>query len=313
MIPVINLTGENAKPGTSSWVSAREKVKAAMEEHGYFLAIHDQFSSEASAAVTEALKEVFDLPLEVKKRNVSDNPFYGYRGQKPSMPLYESLGVFDASLARDIEPIRSFTNLMWPSGNQSFCEIMNYFVKKLSDVDRMVSRMIYESYGLEKYYDRDWNVESVAYLFRMMIYRVPGSGDDQYSNVGCLPHSDKTLLTVIHQNEVNGYQVKTKAGEWITVDFPPSSLLITAGDSLSGWSNGRIYAPVHQVIMREKEARYTLGTFSFHKGTIQIPKELVDDEHPLLYKPFNVEGLLEYYGTEEGQQAPDLLKAYCGV
>lgn len=89
-----------------------------MEEYGCFVAIHDHFPSEDSVAVTKALKDVFDLPLGVKKRNVSDNPFYGYRGQKPSMPLYESLGVFDA--LPDVAPIRSFTNLMWPSGNQSF-------------------------------------------------------------------------------------------------------------------------------------------------------------------------------------------------
>lgn len=80
-----------------------------------------------------------------------------------------------------------------------------------------------------------------------------------------------------------------------------------------GWSNGRIHSPVHQVIMREKEARYTLGLFSFYRGITKVPEELVDDEHPLLYKPFSTEKLHEFYATKEGQQADDLLKAYCGV
>ncbi|CAI9089984.1 OLC1v1024644C1 [Oldenlandia corymbosa var. corymbosa] len=306
MIPVISLAGETAKPGTSSWVAACEKVKAAMEEYGCFVAIHDLFTSEDSASVFKALKDVFGLPVEAKKKNVFDNPMYGYR----TGPLTEMLGVFDAA-PHDVEEIQSFTNLMWPSGNPSFCEIMYYFAKKFAELDRIVTRMIYESYGVEKCFDRDCGIASFTHLLRMINYRVPQSSDQ--SNVGITPHTDKSLLTILHQNQVNGLEVKTKDGKWINLDLPPSSLLVMAGDSLSGWSNGRIHAPVHQVKMRGEEERFTLSTFSFHKGLIQVPEELVDDEHPLLYKPFSPIKLLEFFGTKEGRQAEDLLNAYCGV
>ncbi|CAI9089983.1 OLC1v1024643C1 [Oldenlandia corymbosa var. corymbosa] len=138
MIPVITLAAETTKPGTKD-----------------------------SASVFKALKDAFDLPEEAKKKNVYDSPFYGYRAG----PLIEMLGVFDAT--HDVEPIQSFTNLMWPSRNQSFCEIMYHFAKKFSELDRIVTRMIHESYGLDKYFDRDCGIESFAHLLRMINYRVP--------------------------------------------------------------------------------------------------------------------------------------------
>lgn len=74
-----------------------------------------------------------------------------------------------------------------------------------------------------------------------------------------------------------------------------------------------MHCPVHRVINKGTETRYSAAQFSYVTGTIQTPEELVDDDHPLLYRPFNNFGLLQFYSTEEGQQAHDPLKAYCGV
>lgn len=74
-----------------------------------------------------------------------------------------------------------------------------------------------------------------------------------------------------------------------------------------------MHSPVHRVINKGTETRYSAAQFSYVTGTIQIPEELVDDEHPLLYKPFHNFGMLHFYCTEEGQRANNLLKAYCGV
>ncbi|KAG5628583.1 hypothetical protein H5410_000300, partial [Solanum commersonii] len=47
---------------------------------------------------------------------------------------------------------------------------------------------------------------------------------------------------------------------------------------------------------------------------IKVPKELVDEEHPLLFKPFEMVGLSEYVTSQAGYAAPnDAFKAYCGL
>ena len=47
--------------------------------------------------------------------------------------------------------------------------------------------------------------------------------------------------------------------------------------------------------MKGTKERYTVGIFAFPNGMKEPPKELVDDKHPLKFKPFDHSGLLQYY------------------
>jgi len=82
---------------------------------------------------------------------------------------------------------------------------------------------------------------------------------------------------------------------------------------VQAWSNDRVISPSHRVIMNGKIDRYSLALFAFNKGIIQVPEELVDEEHPLMYKPLDHIGLLHFYRTEEGYKSKCPIKAYCGV
>lgn len=68
-------------------------------------------------------------------------------------------------------------------------------------------------------------------------------------------------------------------------------------------------------MMSGSEARYSAGLFSIPRAgyIIKAPDELVDEEHPLLFKPFDHVEFLKFYYTEEGQKAESALTAYCGV
>lgn len=68
-------------------------------------------------------------------------------------------------------------------------------------------------------------------------------------------------------------------------------------------------------MMSGNKARYSLGLFSIPKAGYLIiaPEEVVDEEHPLLFKPFDHVEFLQFYYTEAGQRTPSALKTYCGV
>lgn len=68
-------------------------------------------------------------------------------------------------------------------------------------------------------------------------------------------------------------------------------------------------------MMRGNEARYSAGLFSIPKAgyLIESPPELVDQQHPPLFKPFDHVEFLKYYYTEAGQRDPFALKTYCGL
>jgi hypothetical protein len=68
-------------------------------------------------------------------------------------------------------------------------------------------------------------------------------------------------------------------------------------------------------MMSGYEAKYTIASASIpNKGyIITAPEELVDDEHPLLFKPFDHSEYIDYRITEKAQTDKFQLCSFCGV
>ncbi|XP_071936840.1 deoxypodophyllotoxin synthase isoform X2 [Coffea arabica] len=231
-IPVIYFTTENLNLGTSSWLSTCKAVREALEEFSCFIAVYDKAESECKIDVFASLKEFFNLPMETKLLNVHpDKSAFGYFGPKPNFPLLEAISIEDSTT---IEAVQSFANLAWPSGNDHFCETICACTRQLSEVNRMVSKMIFESYGVGRYIDS--HIESTSYLFRANAYRVP---QEKEPNLGISPHTDTSFVSVLKQDSVQGLQVQSKDGTWIPVDFPPSSFAIMAG--MEQWQSTTLF------------------------------------------------------------------------
>ncbi|KAF2301323.1 hypothetical protein GH714_022734 [Hevea brasiliensis] len=177
---------------------------------------------------------------------------------------------------------------------------------------------LYESMGIDDA-NISQNVDSLTSvlwpqgnpIFRVMKYKGPQTTDTQ---LGLHPHTDKNIVTILYQNQVDGLEVKTKDGEWINVKLSPDSFVVMIGDSLYAWANGLLYSAYHRVMMTGNEARYSAGLFSIPKAgyMIKAPEELIDEQHPLLFRPFDHVEFLKFYYTEAGQRE-SALKTYCGV
>ncbi|CAN8321609.1 unnamed protein product [Cochlearia groenlandica] len=313
-LPKIDFSNQNMKPGEPQWDITRSNVRKALQEYGCFEASFDKVPIELRKSIFGALKELFDLPLEIKLRNVSEKPFHGYVGQYPMVPLYESMGIDDSDVQAKVD---AFTDKLWPQGNKSFSTMIHSFSGKLSELDITIRRMIMESFGLSKYIDEHLN--STNYLLRVMKYKGP---DTQETKLGLNAHTDKNIVTILYQNNVDGLEVQTKDKKWIKVKSSQDSFIVMIGDSLHAYLNGGLYSPYHRVMMKGKETRYSLGLFSIPKAgyIISSPKELVDEEEeeeeeerPRLYKPFDHVEFLRFYYTEAGQRSLSALKTYCGM
>ncbi|XP_027907043.1 probable 2-oxoglutarate-dependent dioxygenase AOP1 [Vigna unguiculata] len=306
-LPVIDFTHLKPEVKNSNWETVKSEVHKALVEYGCFEAIFDRVPLDLRKALFGSLQELFDLPLQTKILNVSKKPYHGYVGQYPMIPLFESMGIDDAIVHEKVE---SMTNIMWPNGNASFSKTIQSFSGQLSELDEIVRKMVLESLGVEKYLEEHMN--STNYLLRVMKYKGPQTSD---TKLGLSTHSDKNIVTILYQNEVQGLEVLTKDGKWISHKPSPHTFVVMIGDSLHAWSNGRLHSPFHRVMMSGNEARYSAGLFSIPKGgsIIKAPEELVDEEHPLLFKPFDHVEFLKYYYTEEGQRDQFALHTYCGI
>nr|AFK37745.1 unknown [Lotus japonicus] len=200
---------------------------------------------------------------------------------------------------------------MWREGNSHFCEWMNEYAKLLGELDRMTKRMVFESYGVDM--ERcDCFIESSNYLLRCLKYRAPQMDEEIF---GLQSHTDLTLISVVHQlNNLNGLEIKLKDGEWTGVDASPSMFVVMAGDALNVWSNGKIRPCEHRVIMNAKQTRYSTGLFSFYSKVMEIPEELVNEQHPLRYKPtFGHYDYLSFLDKEKIKEFYPRIQAYCGI
>ncbi|TKY62670.1 2-oxoglutarate-dependent dioxygenase AOP1.2 [Spatholobus suberectus] len=271
-LPVIDFSDENLKPGTDTWVSACEVVRSAFQDHGVFLALYDKVDPLLYDSVFSAMEQLFDLPLETKMQHTTDKPIYSYAGQRPDIPLYESMAIDNPLNAKDCH---KYTTTMWPQGNDHFSGSVNSYAKKVVELDYIVKRMVFESYGLD---------------------------NQKYSG----------FLTILNQ-KLNGLEIQLKDGEWVQVDASPSMFTVLAGDAFMVWSNDRIRGCVHRVFMNSKVDRYCLGLLSYAGKVMEPEEELVDEKHPLRYKRFDHYGYLRFFLTEEAVKSASRIKAYCGI
>ncbi|CAK9174658.1 unnamed protein product [Ilex paraguariensis] len=306
-LPIIDFSKVEFKPDNVEWDLVRVQVQEALQEFGCFEALFDKVPSELRKSIFDAVEELYNLPLETKQKNSSQKLFQGYLGQLPMMPLYEGMAINDANL---LEKAESFTNLLWPEGNPGFCKTIQSFSEQLSELDRIIRRMVLESFGVEKYLDE--HIESTNYALRVLKYNEPKTTETM---LGLKTHTDKNCMTILCENQVHGLEIQTKDGKWMNVKPSPDSFTVLIGDCFYAWTNGWLHAPTHRVMMSGFKARYSVGFQSIPKGgyIIKAPEELVDEDHPILFKPFDYVEFIEFYDTEAGRKAKSALKTYCGV
>ena len=96
-------------------------------------------------------------------------------------------------------------------------ESVHCYSNLLSELEQIVMRMALESYGIEN----DFHIGSATFLIRFLKYRVPKMNE---TSISFPPHTDKSFISILHQNQVNGLEIETKDGKWIRYEHP--SLLV---------------------------------------------------------------------------------------
>ncbi|GMP60020.1 hypothetical protein CsSME_00023057 [Camellia sinensis var. sinensis] len=122
----------------------------------------------------------------------------------------------------------------------------------------MVTRMAIQSFGVEKYYES--HIESISYNFVLLKYREPMTDETQ---LGVPSHTDKSFLTILHQNQISGLELETKKGKWIRLTPSPSSFVVMVSDAFHAWTNGRVHCLRHHVVVSGNKVRYMLLFFSY--------------------------------------------------
>ncbi|KAF6165348.1 hypothetical protein GIB67_018792 [Kingdonia uniflora] len=130
-------------------------------------------------------------------------------------------------------------------------KIIYSFAKLLRESNEMITRMILESFGVDKYFNG--HIDSGTTSLRLSKYNIPLMTESD--EISFRPHRDQSYMTMLYDNQVNGLEIQRKDGEWITASIPANSFIYMLGDafwvtSSPGfhfsyvWTNGRLQAAV---------------------------------------------------------------------
>lgn len=107
-----------------------------------------------------------------------------------------------------------------------FSENAHRYAKIVAELEQMVVRMVFESYGLDKYLDAQ--IKATTYLLRFLNYRKPQTGEP---SIAFVSHTDKSFISILHQNDIKGLELRNEQGEWIGFEPSPSRFVVFAGDA----------------------------------------------------------------------------------
>ncbi|XP_029130983.1 gibberellin 20 oxidase 1 [Cajanus cajan] len=113
--------------------------------------------------------------------------------------------------------------------------------------------------------------------------------------LGTGPHCDPTSLTILHQDQVGGFQVFVD-NEWHSISPNSNAFVVNIGDTFMALSNGRYKSCLHRAVVNSKTTRKSLAFFLCPKGdkVVSPPSELVDELTPRMYPDFTWPMLLEF-------------------
>jgi hypothetical protein len=99
------------------------------------------------------------------------------------------------------------------------------------EFDSIILKMILDGYGLPKQYTSNIEELKSRSNLRLHKYKVPAEVNKD-CEIGLTPHTDKNTLTILCQNDVQGFEILTKTNKWIQVDIPQGGCVAIVGDTL---------------------------------------------------------------------------------
>ncbi|CAN1836309.1 Gibberellin 3-beta-dioxygenase 1 [Linum perenne] len=253
--------------------------------------------------------------IDYMEKKVAENFF--------SLPLYEKLkaarspdGVSGYGLARIssffpklmwsegftiVGSPAEYFEKVWPLDYKLFCEIVEGYEKEMQKLATRLMDLVLGSLGITTK-DLNWGttpkpVSSAA----IQLNHYPACPDPDKA-MGLAPHTDSTLLTILHQSSTSGLQVLRDgrdgaAAQWVTVPPIEGGLVIHTGDLLHILSNGLYPSVIHRAVVNRDRNRISVAYLHGPPSNVRICPvgKLVGPSQPPLYRAVTWN---EYLGTK---------------
>jgi isopenicillin N synthase-like dioxygenase len=114
-------------------------------------------------------------------------------------------------------------------------------------------------------------VERGNTLMRVLHYPAP-EGNEPEGAVRSFAHEDINLITLLVAATASGLEVKDRAGNWVSVNETPGSIVVNVGDMLQMFTKRRLVSTTHHVVNSPDE-RYSLPFFVHPRPEVVLDRE----------------------------------------
>ncbi|KAK1324291.1 Naringenin,2-oxoglutarate 3-dioxygenase [Acorus calamus] len=230
----------------------------------------------------EGWREFFRQPESERMKSYSDDPNKLNRLSTSFNVRTEKVSNWRDFLRLHCFPLEDFIH-EWPSNPPSFREVVGEYSKKARELSLKLMEAISESLGLH----RDHMVKALGKQAQHMAVNYYPPCPQPELTYGLPGHKDPNALTLLLQDGVSGLQV-LRNGKWVAVNPIPNTFVINIGDQIQVLSNDRYKSVLHRAVVNCDRERLSVPTFycPSRDALIEPAKELVDQEHPLVYRSF---------------------------
>jgi isopenicillin N synthase-like dioxygenase len=252
----------------------RDRVAAELDqanrEYGFFYLIGHGVDPFLIAELERLARDFFAGDAADKDRIHMSRGGRAWRGYFPiggeltsGLPDLKEGIYFGTELDRNDVRVRSGTPLHGPNlfpGIPGFREAVLEYMAALTDLGQRLSAAIARGLGLADSYFRERYTSDPTILFRIFNYPPDRRFPAQPDSWGVGEHTDYGLLTILHQDDVGGLQVR-HGQDWIDVPKVPGSFVCNVGDMLERLTGGRYLSALHRAKNVTQRQRLSMAFF----------------------------------------------------
>ncbi|CAN0877669.1 Gibberellin 3-beta-dioxygenase 3 [Linum grandiflorum] len=243
-IPVIDFSGPSE--------SIQNQIAEACEKWSVFQLTNHGIPSELLAETEAQARRLFALPLSQKLKALRSPDGGGGFGKSLLSEFFEK-HMWNEGFTIMGSPANHVAPL-WPEDQcQVFCDVFEDYQQQMTELAAKLFRLILKSLNIsEEEVLRITSPETSNGSLQLNSYP---SCPEPARVMGVCPHTDTSLISLIHQGSVKGLQIFKQTvgggGEWGLVPPVAGALTVNVGDLLHIISNGKFQTVRHRVVLKE--------------------------------------------------------------
>ncbi|MBW2240806.1 MAG: isopenicillin N synthase family oxygenase [Deltaproteobacteria bacterium] len=242
----------------------QDRMRVACAEVGFMTITGHAVPRELIDSVASAAERFFALPdpskLSVAPRRWNPDSANVYRGYFPSsVEGKEGLDVGEPNL-EDAELLRCpfhEQNLFPDELDPEWAAVVARYFAALSQLASVVLRSLVAALGgrperVAAEFARPESLSTLRFNFYPEREEPVAIAEDDGAELSCKAHVDSGLLTLLHQDERGGLQVRGEDGRWHSVEPDANAFVVNTGLALQRMTGGDVQATRHRVLFAKR-------------------------------------------------------------